>query len=87
MKNDENDYIDQKVIFCRLKKTMMPIESSWNFFAISLRIVRPHIAEVSVWAVKVTVTVGDFWWNYPSVIATVAFLGQGIDCNCQLKKV
>jgi hypothetical protein len=58
-----------------------------EFFTISLRIVRPHIAEVSVWAVKVTVTVGDFWWNYPSVIATVAFLGQGIDCNCQLKKV
>jgi len=45
VKNDENDYIDQKVIFCCLKKTMMPIESSWNFFAISLRIVRPHIAE------------------------------------------
>ena len=33
------------MIFCGLKKTMMPSESQWDFFAISLRVVRPHIAE------------------------------------------
>jgi hypothetical protein len=45
VKNDEDDFIGRKVVYCRLKKTMMPTESSWNFFTISLRIVTPHIAE------------------------------------------
>jgi hypothetical protein len=44
-KNDENGYRGQKMLFCGLKKTMMPSESSWDFFTISLRVVRPPIAE------------------------------------------
>jgi hypothetical protein len=37
--------MDQKMIFCGSKKTMMPSESRENFFIISLRLVRPSIAE------------------------------------------
>jgi hypothetical protein len=37
--------IDQKVVFCGTKKTMISIESSWDFFTKGLRIVRPSIAE------------------------------------------
>jgi hypothetical protein len=45
MKNDEGDHYGQKMIFCGSKKTMMPSESRENFFIISLRLVRPSIAE------------------------------------------
>jgi len=37
--------IGQKVIFCGSKKTMMPSESSWDFFIKGLRVVRPSIPE------------------------------------------
>jgi hypothetical protein len=37
--------MDQKMIFCCSKKTMMPSESREDFFIIDLRLVRPSIAE------------------------------------------
>ena len=38
-------YIDKNLIFCGLKKIMMPSESSWNFFIKGLRLVKPSIPE------------------------------------------
>ncbi len=45
MKNHEMIIIGEKVIFCSLKKTMMPIESPCDFFTEGLNVVRPSIVE------------------------------------------
>ena len=45
MKNHFYSYIGQNLIFCGLKKIMMPSESSWNFFIKGLRLVKPSIPE------------------------------------------
>jgi hypothetical protein len=45
MKNDKNVIMDQNMIFCGSKKTMMLNESLWDFFIIGLRYARSLIAE------------------------------------------
>jgi hypothetical protein len=45
MKNHFYGYIGQNLIFCRLKKHMMPSESSWIFFIKGVRVVKASIAE------------------------------------------
>ena len=44
--------IGQKVVFCGSEKTMMPTESSWDFFIKGVRVVRPSIAESFSFAVS-----------------------------------